>query len=279
MKRRWKPLDFVMLFFFFIGIGILAYPYVSRSVSSFIDQKYINYYQNQANRKNEQQMSALQQEQEKKNRQLVVNGNTPGTDTFTKAVENKKKTKKNKDYFEEHTIGVLNIPNINVNLPIFDQTNDVLLQKGATLLNNTSIPVGGPSTHSVLSAHRGLPEATLFDRLPELKINDLFFVKINHQIHAYKVDQIKKIEPTNVSDLLISEGKDYVTLMTCTPYMVNTHRLIVRGHRVPYKESIHKKLINENNQKKYLKLVYISGMAALILFIVILLFKNFKNRH
>lgn len=278
MKHRWKPLDFVMLLFFFVGIGILIYPYVSRSISAMIDQQYINYYQNQANQKNQQEMSAIQQAQEKKNRELTKRGNTPGTDTFTKAVENKKPIKKDKDYFEQHTIGVLNIPKIDVKLPIFDQTNDVLLQKGATLLNGTSIPVGGPSTHSVLSAHRGLPEATLFDRLPELKLKDLFFIKINKQTHAYKVDQIKVIEPTNISDLLITNGQDYVTLMTCTPYMVNTHRLLVRGHRVPYKASEQKKLVQKNDQQKLLRILLFVVGGVIIAIITFLIYRKLKSR-
>lgn len=279
MRRKWKPLDFVMLLFFFIGIGILAYPYVSRNISAIIDQQYINYYQNQANQKNQVQMAKLQKEQEKKNRELTQRGNTPGTDTFTKAVESEKAVKKDKDYFEQHTIGVLTIPKINVKLPIFDQTNDVLLQKGATLLNGTSIPVGGPSTHSVLSAHRGLPEATLFDRLPELKLKDHFFIKINKQIHAYEVDQIKVIEPTNTADLLITKDKDYVTLMTCTPYMVNTQRLLVRGHRVPYTPQLKNEQAKQNKQNRRVFLLILIASGIIIFLVGYLIYRKVRKKR
>lgn len=264
--------------YFFLGIGIIAYPYVSRSISAFYDQQYINYYQNQANQKNDQELAELQQKQAKKNKQLSKEGNTPGVTEFNRALNAKKNIKKDKDYFEQHTIASLSIPKIDVHLPIFDQTNDILLQKGATLLDGTSIPIGGPSTHAVLSAHRGFPEATLFDRLPELKKKDLFYIMINRETHAYQVDEIKVIEPTDVSDLTIIDGKDYVTLMTCTPYMVNTHRLLVRGHRVPYVPEVKKQLTKQNNQKKNSRLLMIIGAGAFILLLLWLLFKKKKRK-
>ncbi|MFC4772800.1 class C sortase [Enterococcus hermanniensis] len=278
MKHKWKLLDYFMLLFFFVGIGIVAYPYISRSLSTMFDQQYINYYQRQANKKNQQEMASLAAKQAKKNKKLTKEGNTPGTATFTKAVENKKKVEKSKDYFEQHTIGALTIPKINVKLPIFDETNDVLLQKGATLLNGTSIPIGGTATHSVLSAHRGLPEASLFDRLPELKLKDVFFIAINKETHAYQVDQIKVIEPTNISDLVISGTKDYVTLMTCTPYMVNTHRLIVRGHRIPYKVSQKMNLEKKNTEQSYLRIT-ISVIIGMTLLISLIYFFNRRKKR
>lgn len=105
--------------------------------------------------------------------------------------------KTDKTYFEKHTIGVLTIPEINVHLPIFDETNTVLLEKGASLLEGTSYPTGGESTHAVISSHRGLPQAKLFTDLPKLTLGDSFYIEINGQTLAYQVDQIKTVEPTD----------------------------------------------------------------------------------
>lgn len=129
-------------------------------------------------------------------------------------------------------IGIVNIPKINVELPIFAGTNEIILQNGVGHLEGTSLPVGGENTHSVLTAHRGLPEARLFTDLDKMEISDLFCVETIAGEIFYEVDQINVVEPTDIDAVKIEEGQDYVTLLTCTPYMINSHRLLVRGHRV-----------------------------------------------
>ena len=131
-------------------------------------------------------------------------------------------------------IGHIEIPKIGQDLPVYAGTSEEVLQKGVGHLEGTSLPVGGNSTHSVLTAHSGLPEATLFTELRKLEIGDKFYIHNIKEILAYQVDQIKVVEPTDFNDLLIDPGHDYVTLLTCTPLMINTHRLLVRGHRVEY---------------------------------------------
>ncbi|WP_036948065.1 class C sortase [Pseudobutyrivibrio ruminis] len=131
-------------------------------------------------------------------------------------------------------MGYIQIPSINVKLPIFHTTSEEVLQTGVGHLEGSSLPVGGESTHSVLSAHRGLPSATLFTDLDKVKIGDDFFLIIMDEYLAYEVDQIEVVEPDDTSLLQVEEGKDYCTLITCTPYGVNTQRLMVRGHRVEY---------------------------------------------
>lgn len=126
-------------------------------------------------------------------------------------------------------------------LPVFDVTNDFFLSKGATVLEGTSSINGGESSHSVISSHRGLKKAKLFTDLPKLKKKDQFYIEVLNETHAYEVDQIKVIEPTDTTDLLIVDGMEYVTLMTCTPYGINSHRLLVRGHRVSYTKAMAKK--------------------------------------
>ena len=129
-------------------------------------------------------------------------------------------------------IGYLKIDKIGVELPVYHGTSDQVLNRGVGHLEGSSLPVGGDSTHSVLSAHRGLPSAKLFTDLDRLELTDTFQITILDQVLTYQVDQIKVITPKEIDDLLIEEGKDYCTLLTCTPYGINTHRLLVRGIRI-----------------------------------------------
>lgn len=129
-------------------------------------------------------------------------------------------------------IGYVKIDKIGVELPFYHGTSDEVLGRGVGHLEGTSLPVGGESTHSVMSAHRGLPSAKLFTDLDRLEPGDTFQIRVLDQVLTYQVDQIKIITPTEVDDLLIAEGKDYCTLFTCTPYGINTHRLLVRGIRI-----------------------------------------------
>ena len=129
-------------------------------------------------------------------------------------------------------IGYLKIDRIGVELPIYHGTSDKVLSKGVGHLEGSSLPVGGENTHSVMSAHRGLPSSKLFTDLNRMEVGDTFQIVVLDQVLTYQVDYIKVIEPTDVSDLQIIEGGDYCTLFTCTPYGINTHRLLVRGVRV-----------------------------------------------
>ncbi len=135
-------------------------------------------------------------------------------------------------------IGYICIDKINVNLPIFHGTSSAVLAEGVGHMEGTSIPVGGESTHAVLSSHRGLPQARLFTDLNKLEEGDLFIINVLNQTLTYEVDRISIVEPTEVNLLLVEEGVDGVTLLTCTPYGVNTHRLLVHGHRVENAEEV-----------------------------------------
>ena len=268
-KKR-KLLDLLMLFLLLSGIGILAYPFVSDALNNYLDQQIISHYQQQAVKENEEVMAKIQENMTKKNQQLAKEGGNPGADPFTKK---KEPAKKDRTYFEKHTIGILTIPKINVNLPIFDQTTMKLLEKGACLLEGTSYPIGGKSTHAVLSSHRGLSQAKLFTNLPQLKIKDHFYIEINGQYLAYQVDQIKTVEPTETEALQIQEDQDLVTLVTCTPYMINSHRLLVRGHRIVVEPEEIKESLEKVKQAKCTAFLLVSGLISvlLLLFLVILI--------
>lgn len=135
---------------------------------------------------------------------------------------------------ENGIMGTVEIPKINIKLPIFHTTEEEVLQVAAGHLEGSSLPVGGENTHAVISAHRGLPSASLFTDLDKLEESDHFLLHILDDTLCYEVDQISVVEPTETSALSVENGMDLVTLMTCTPYGVNSHRMLVRGHRVPY---------------------------------------------
>ena len=129
-------------------------------------------------------------------------------------------------------MGYLEIPSIEVTLPVYHGTDEEVLQVAVGHIEGSSLPVGGPGTHSVISGHRGLPSATLLTDLDQLEIGDVFMLHVLDETLTYEVDQIHIVEPDDVSYLAIEEGEDLCTLVTCTPYGINTHRLLVRGHRI-----------------------------------------------
>lgn len=131
-------------------------------------------------------------------------------------------------------MGTVEIPKINIELPIYHTTDEAVLEQAAGHLEGSSLPIGGESTHAVISAHRGLPSASLFTDLDQLEEGDHFLIHVLDDTLAYEVDKITVVEPEETQDLAVEEGQDLVTLLTCTPYGVNSHRLLVRGHRVPY---------------------------------------------
>ena len=269
-QKKRNYLDLLMILLLLSGIGVLAYPFVSDALNNYLDQQIISHYQQQAVKENEAVMAKIQKDMTKKNQQLAKKGGNPGVDPFTKK---KEPVKKDRTYFEKHTIGILTIPKINVNLPIFDQTTMKLLEKGACLLEGTSYPIGGKSTHAVLSSHRGLSQAKLFTNLPQLKIKDHFYIEINGQYLAYQVDQIKTVEPTETEALQIQEDQDLVTLVTCTPYMINSHRLLVRGHRIVVEPEEIKESLEKVKQAKCTAFLLVSGLIGvlLLLFLVTLI--------
>ena len=133
-------------------------------------------------------------------------------------------------------MGIVEIPMIAIKLPIYHGTSDEVLQKAAGHLEGSSLPIGGESTHAVISAHRGLPSASLFTDLDQMEIGDHFLIHVLDETLCYEVDDISVVEPEDTAKLAVVDGEDLVTLLTCTPYGVNTQRLLVQGHRVPYEE-------------------------------------------
>lgn len=237
-KHRIGFLDLLIVLWILIGVSVVAYPFVSDAWVSYQNQQVIDRYQAYETKKN---AKALQREYDgyvAHNAAMAKSGAAPGVSSFNQAVNDrgnaKITAKRNQKQLTNATIAHLTIPKIAVSLPVFNHTSDWLLQFGSCLLDGTSYPTGGKNTHAVISAHRGVPNATLFTNLPRLKNGDKFFIKIGNKTLAYQVFKRQVVEPTNTEVLKIQPGKDLVTLMTCTPYMINSHRLLITGKRVPY---------------------------------------------
>lgn len=167
-------------------------------------------------------------------------------------------------------LGVVTIPRINMDFPIYAGTSESVLQKGVGHLEGTSFPIGGLNTHSVLTAHRGLPENKLFTDLDKMEIEDLFFVETLAGELAYKVIEIKVIEPTEINELTINENQDLVTLLTCTPYMINSHRLLVVGERTEVPAEMQEELTDISWWQRLLSLLNEYKWILLVLVIIVL---------
>ena len=175
-------------------------------------------------------------------------------------------------------MGTIRIPKINVTLPIYHGTANETLEKGAGHLENTSLPIGGTGTHAVLSAHSGLPTAALFTDLEKLAEGDLFFLDVLDETLAYRVDQVKVVEPEDTSDLLIDTNADYVTLVTCTPYGINSHRLLVRGVRTEYVETLETEAQTEQTSGSPWNKPYTVAGIILILLLTLYTIIRFRKR-
>ena len=171
-------------------------------------------------------------------------------------------------------IGTVEIPAIKVNIPIYHYTTSASLEKGAGHLLGSALPVGGESTHCVISAHRGLPNQKLFTDLNLVRIGDVFFFHVLDQTFAYEVDQILMVEPSQVESLSVVNGKDYATLVTCTPYAVNTHRLLVRGHRIPFTDEDYVEAVKNavpRSDRNYMMMQALCVLIGIVIAVVIFL--------
>lgn len=278
MKHKKILIDILMIILFIFGIGAIAYPFVSDSINDYLDQQIINYYQNKASEENFKEMNRIQAEMEAKNKELAEKGNTEiGADPFGEDEDNLLSESPPKTFYEENTIGVITIPKINVRLPIFNQTNPIFLEKGASLLEGTSYLTGGESTHSVITSHAGLMNAKLFTDLEKMEEGDVFYIEINNRTLAYEVDQIKVVLPTELDDVQIVKEEDFVTLLTCTPYMINSHRLLLRGHRIPYVPETANDLNQVVKFQRNRMLMLGAGVVIIVILIIWIIYRTIFN--
>ena len=205
----------IIILFFLVGLSLLLYPFVANQWNNYRQSRLISSYDSAVSQMESE--GSIDYEAEWARASAYNEALLPSIlpDSFAVA-------------------GTVEIPKINIELPIYHTTDEDVLEQAAGHLEGSSLPVGGESTHAVISAHRGLPSASLFTDLDQLEEGDHFLLHILDDTLAYEVDKISVVEPEETQDLAVEEGEDLVTILTCTPYGVNSHRLLVRGHRVPY---------------------------------------------
>lgn len=275
----------VVFLILLLAIGLMLYPFIANYIFENRIDSLIETVEKRAEDINETKQKAEIEAAEEYNR-IIANGHITLTDPFI--AENYDYNLNNYDSLlcttEDGIMGVVEIPSINVSLPIYHGTSDEVLQKGVGHLQGTSLPVGGESTHSVLTGHTGLSHAKLFTDLTELSEGDIFFIKVMGKDLAYKVDQIKVVLPSELDDLAVVSGEDYCTLLTCTPYGVNTYRLLVRGVRTNYKKAVNdaetykKKKIESKWMSEYKQALIISMAFFIVGLMILFIYRKYHRK-
>lgn len=223
--KRWQSILLILVFL--AGLSLLVYPPVSNYVNSLRQSRLVAAYMDDVSQLENTQKTRFLEAANAYNRELAK---LPLH--FNLSPNEMKEYTETLDVSGTGVMGYLEIPKIEVSLPIYHGTEDAVLEFAVGHLAGTSLPVGGSSTHAVLTGHTGLPSAKLLSDVEKLDLGDIFYVQILDETLTYEVDQIRKVLPEVTKDLAITEGEDYCTLVTCTPYGVNSHRLLVRGTRI-----------------------------------------------
>ena len=265
MKRKHISTIFIILIFL-VGLGFISYPTVSNLWNQAHQSRAIATYSKQVEKLDDSENKKMLKAARKYNKSLLKK-----SDHWKLSKKDKKKYESLLDVSGTGIMGYIEVPKIDCSLPIYHGTDEGALQIAIGHLEGSSLPVGGKSTHCVLSGHRGLPSARLITDMDQMEEGDIFILNILGRKLAYEVDQIRVVLPEEMSDLEIEEGKDLCTLVTCTPYGINTHRLLVRGHRTEYVE---KKVEEEQKEvqtkKTDIRLMIAGGAGVLILLIIII---------
>lgn len=268
-----KKLSTVLLIATFVaGLSLLLYPTVSNYWNTLHASRAVATYVDAVQNMGEDKRREMLQKAIDYNKSL-----TSDNQRLTISSARRQEYESILDVDGNGMIGYIEIPNVNITLPVYHGTNDDVLQIAVGHLNWTSLPVGGTSTHCVLSGHRGLPSAKLFTNLDQVKEGDTFVIRVLDEVLTYEVDQIRIVEPAAVDDLMIENGKDYCTLVTCTPYGVNSHRLLVRGHRVE-NESESIRVTSEAIQIEPLIVAPAIAIPTLIIIFVLLIASSNKKK-
>ena len=269
---------------FLAGLSLLLYPFVANEWNTYRQEQLISSYDEVVSEKTA--AGAIDYEGEWLKAQQYNDELLPSIlpDSFAVA----EASEEDEEYMSalnlagDGIMGTVEIPKIGITLPIYHTTDEEVLEKAAGHLEGSSLPVGGESTHAVISAHRGLPSASLFTDLDLLEEGDHFLIHVLDETLCYEVDQILTVEPDETEALQVEDGEDLVTLLTCTPYGVNTQRLLVRGHRVPYEETVvaeeETPLGAVSLHTNYLLWVFV-GLGITALFIIGLFLWDRRNRR
>ena len=277
--KRWikeQKVNIILCLVILIGIGLLSYPTVSDWWNSFHQTRAVASYAAAVSQMKTEDYDRLFAEADDYNRKLAGTGmKWSMTDEEIQEYNNVL------DISDNGIMGYIDIPRIRQTLPIYHGTDDAVLQVAIGRLAGTSLPVGGDSTHCVVSGHRGLPSARLFTDLDRLTVGDIWTMTVLNRTVTYEVDQIRIVEPEDLSELQIVQGSDYCTLLTCTPYGINTHRLLVRGHRIPNLDGDANVTVDAMQVDQTLVAMVVAVIILLILVIILLIVSSkwYKDRR
>ena len=264
----------IIALIFLAGLGFLLYPTVSNLWNRAHQSRAIATYTKQVEKLDDSQNKEMLKAARKYNKSLLKK-----SDHWKLSKKDKKKYESLLDVSGTGIMGYIEVPKIDCSLPIYHGTDEGALQIAIGHLEGSSLPVGGKSTHCVLSGHRGLPSARLFTDLDQMEEGDVFVLNVLGRKLAYEVDQIKVVLPDEMSDLEIVQGKDLCTLVTCTPYGINTHRLLVRGHRTKYIEETVVRVQKEAEKKETGIWLVAGGGAVFLIIIIIVVVKRRRKRR
>ncbi len=275
-KMRKKTVSTIILILvFLVGLSLLLYPTVSDYWNSLHQSRAITSYAQQVADMDDELYEQLLAQARAYNETLINK-----TDRFNLTDEEVEEYNQLLSVDGTEVIGYVEINKIDVYLPIYHGTSEAVLQTGVGHLEGSSLPVGGESTHTVISGHRGLPSAKLFTDLDQMEEGDTFILHVLDETLTYEVDQIRIVEPTEVSELAIVPGEDYCTLVTCTPYGINTHRLLVRGHRIENAEAASTvRMTADAMQIEPMTVAPLVAVPLLILLVAGLLISTRKRSH
>lgn len=275
-KKKGSTSTILLVIIFLAGLSLLLYPTVSNFVNERNQTKAIADYTQNVNDLNAEKYAALWAEAHAYNQALLDRKNP-----FNLPEELLPQYESLLNISGAGIMGYIEIPSIDCTLPIYHGTDEVVLQVAVGHLEWTSLPVGGESTHSVISGHRGLPSAELLTHIDKLDIGDKFYIHVLDQVLEYRVDNIAVVEPDDTSMLHITEGKDYMTLVTCTPYGINSHRLLVRGERVENSNATVSGQIYVNNEVRSIHLMYVIPvvLVMIVLAVGVLLWVDNKRKN
>ncbi len=260
----------ILIIVFLVGLSLLLYPSLSDYWNSFRQSRAIASYVESVSHLDNQEYQALLEEARAYNASLV------GDKTRFSPTEEETAEYLTLLGSTGGAVGYIEVPVISLSLPIYLGTSETVLQVGVGTMEGSSLPIGGESTHAVLTGHRGLPSATLFTDLDRLVQGDMFHIHILNETCTYEVDQILIVEPAEMDALEIAEGEDYCTLVTCTPYGVNSHRMLVRGHRIETPEDA--VFVQVSPDALQMDPLFIAPFVAVPILLVLLLFLLFGGQ-
>ena len=272
MKPKRDYSNMILVLIFFIGLSVLLYPTISDYWNSKVQSRAIVDYEAMLANMTPEDYTSVFAEADEYNEKiryvdypLMYYEEVEGYEDILNITGN-------------GILGYITIEKIKVELPIYHGTSEAVLNVAAGHLQGTSLPVGGESTHAVISAHRGLPSATLFTNLDKLEVGDVFTITVLDRVLTYQIDQILIVKPNEVDELYVKEGEDYCTLVTCTPYGINTHRLLVRGTRVDTPEEKNIYIATEAYKIDSLILTPVVAAPMLLVLLIVLLVRHPKKK-